>query len=397
MRAVTVATLSGVSLLLGACGSPSAPTAAQASDSRSLPDQSDRSVLDGTIPAVMTPSSDGTTPNASAIDPPPPASSPTTTFDTERFTAVNQALAQRVRASGVGGYVLIASKGATLHEHSVGGVTRTTSLGVASAAKWLTAATLLTFVDEGMIGLDDPVLRWLPEFSDGSGSPITVRHLLTHTAGIPDPSWLWEGSRTLVGGVQEIARGPRQFEAGSRFTYGNADYYVAGRLIEVLGGADFASVFRRRIGAPLGMGATSWPGAPSAPSPAAGAVTTAEDYSRFLQLLLDEGVRNGNRILSVASVAELMRNQVANHDLSGDYAVGITKIPRYTLGGWPDVVDGAGTGVIVSGNGGRGYYPWIDRSTGSFGIVAVQDDRGATVAVPASQLVAAVSWNAVRD
>ncbi len=308
---------------------------------------------------------------------------------------MNEALDQRVREAGVGGYVLISQRGAIVHERSAGAVTRTTALGVASAAKWLTAATLMTFVDEGRINLDDPVSNWLPEFAASSGTPITARHLLTHTAGIPDPPWLWNGSRTLRAGVQEIAAGGRQFEAGTRFTYGNADYYVVGRLIEVLGESDFATVFRSRIGAPLGMDATSWSGAPNAPSPAAGAVTTANDYAQFLQLLLDGGARNGRQILSPAAVDDLTRNQVPGFDLSGDYAVGITRIPRYALGAWPDVVAGDGVTTIASGNGGRGYYPWIDRSTGSYGIVAVQDDRGATVAVPASQRVAAESWKAL--
>jgi hypothetical protein len=76
--------------------------------------------------------------------------------------------------------------------------------------------------------------------------------------------------------------------------------------------------------------------------------------------------------------------------------VGITRIPRYAFGAWPDVIDGAGGTVVVSGNGGRGFYPWVDFSTGSYGVVGVQDDRGATVAVPASQAVARASWEALR-
>ena len=67
--------------------------------------------------------------------------------------------------------------------------------------------------------------------------------------------------------------------------------------------------------------------------------------------------------------------------------MGITKIPRYGLGCWPDVVGPTLATEVVSGNGGMGLYPWVDYATHTWGIVGVQDERGAQVAVPASQKV----------
>jgi hypothetical protein len=87
-------------------------------------------------------------------------------------------------------------------------------------------------------------------------------------------------------------------------------------------------------------------------------------------------------------VAELTGDQIRGYDTAGDFAVGITKIPRYALGAWPDVVDVFGETMVVSGNGGMGFYPWVDYATDSYGIIGVQDGRGARVAVPASQVVA---------
>lgn len=316
--------------------------------------------------------------------------------DGRAFDSTDLALRARVSSAGLGGgTVLVVRDGRVIHEHSVGRVGRTTPLSVASTAKWLTAATLMTFVDEGAAGLDDPVAKWLPEFA-GEEPPVTLRQLLVHTSGVRDQGCLWSTGTKLGDCVRNVARSAREFTAGTKFSYGNADFHVVGRVIEVLGGADFATIVQHRITGPLGMGATTWPGAPVGPSPAAGARTTVDDYGRFLALILGRGVYDGDRLLSEHAVEELVRNQVGFYDTSRDYSVGITKIPRYALGAWPDVVDATGATVVVSGNGGKGFYPWVDFSTNSYGIVGVQDDRGAEVAVPASQKVAVQARQAVR-
>ncbi len=92
-------------------------------------------------------------------------------------------------------------------------------------------------------------------------------------------------------------------------------------------------------------------------------------------------------VLGADTVHEMLRNQVAPYDTAHDYSVGITGIPRYGLGCWPDVVGADGATEVVSGNGGKGFYPWIDLRSRTWGVVGVQDDRGADVAVPASQVV----------
>ncbi len=309
------------------------------------------------------------------------------TIPTARFVTADRLLQDRVRQAGLGGGVLLVGRGGTLiHRYAVGSVSASTPLLVASSAKWLTAATVMTYVDDGTVGLDDPVGRWLPELA-GQTPPVTVRELLVHTSGIGDQPCLWNTGGRLDDCVRLLARSPRQFPAGTRFSYGNADFHVIGRVLEVVGGADFATVFQRRIGGPLGMTSTTWPGAPNNPSPAAGARSTVNDYARFLAMILGRGMVNGQRLLSEAAVAELIGNQVGGYDLAHDGSVAITRIARYALGAWPDVVDARGATVVVSGNGGRGFYPWVDFSTNSYGIIGVQDDRGAPVAVPASQKV----------
>lgn len=310
------------------------------------------------------------------------------------FDAADDALRQRISSAGLSGGVLrVMRNGEVLHHLEVGAVDGSTPLSVASSAKWLTAATLMTFVDDGSVALDDDVARWLPEFAGGS-SAVTVRQLLIHTSGVRDRDCLWSGV-PLVDCVRQIAAAPMQFPAGSAYSYGNADFHVIGRLIEELAGQDFATVVSERITGPLAMESTSWPGAPRAAGPAAGVRTTVDDYLRFLAMIAGRGEVDGRRVLSAAAVQTIISDQLTGYDTSGDFAVRITGIPRYGLGCWPDVVDSSGRTIVVSGNGGKGFYPWVDLSTNSYGVVGVQDDRGAQLAVPASQRVAVLARSAI--
>jgi CubicO group peptidase (beta-lactamase class C family) len=318
-----------------------------------------------------------------------------TTFAPGTFDATDASLEARVNAAGLSGGMIriVAADGAAIHEYAVGNVSGSTPLQIASSTKWLTAATFMTFVDHGVIRLDDDISRWLPEFA-GSDPPITARQLLDHTSGVRDNPCQDDGT-SLEQCVRTLASSPREFPAGTKFSYGNSPFLVVGRLVEVLGGADFATVVRERLTGPLGMDGPTWPGAPSAPNPAFGAQVTLDDYGKLLDMILHDGMANGSRVLSSDAVREMITNQVQDYDTSGDYSVGITQIPRYGLGCWPDVEDPAGRTDVVSGNGGKGFYPWVDFTTRTWGIVGVQDDRGAQFAVPASQEVEVEARTAV--
>ena len=311
------------------------------------------------------------------------------------FDQTNALMTERVNSAGLsGGMVRIGrADGSVIYEKSIGAVRGSTPLSVASSTKWLTAATFMTFVDQGVIGLDDNIAKWLPEFSNDAPS-VTPRQLLSHTSGVRDNK-CQAGGMSLSACVKAIASSARQFPAGSKFSYGNSDFLVIGRLVEILGGADFATIVNRRITGPLQMNATTWPGAPSMANAAFGVRVTIDDYGKFLQMALNRGEASGTRVLSGQAVDSLISNQVSAYDTTNDFAVGITKIPRYGLGGWPDVVNEFGGTVVASGNGAMGFYPWVDYATNTWGIIGVQDSRGAQVAVPASQKVAVEARNAL--
>ena len=311
------------------------------------------------------------------------------------FDQTDALMTERVNSAGLsGGMVRIGrADGSVIFEKSIGAVRGSTPLSVASSTKWLTAATFMTFVDQGVIGLDDNIAKWLPEFSNDA-PPVTPRQLLSHTSGVRDNK-CQAGGMSLSACVKAIASSARQFPAGSKFSYGNSDFLVIGRLVEVLGGTDFATIVNQRITGPLQMNATTWPGAPSMANAAFGVRVTIDDYGKFLQMVLNRGEASGTRVLSGQAVDALISNQVSAYDTTNDFAVGITKIPRYGLGGWPDVVNKFGGTVVASGNGAMGFYPWVDYATNTWGIIGVQDSRGAQVAVPASQKVAVEARNAL--
>ena len=303
------------------------------------------------------------------------------------FDQTDALLDERVRAAGQssGMVKIVAEDGSVIHEHSVGGMSGRTPLGVASSTKWFTAATFMTFVDQGVIMLDDDISKWLPEFA-GSNPPITSRQLLSHTSGVRDNPCQNEGT-ALATCVRTLASSPREFPAGTKFSYGNAPFLVVGRLVEVLGGNDFASVVQQRLTGPLAMSDTTWPGAPGAANPAFGVRVTVDDYGKFLNMVLHDGVVNETRVLSPDAVRQMVSNQVGDYETAHDYSVRITGIERYGLGAWPDVQDQGAKTLVVSGNGGKGLYPWVDFATRTWGVIGVQDERGAQFAVPASQKV----------
>ena len=159
--------------------------------------------------------------------------------------------------------------GALVHSRGIGTLrlgedaTPTTSsiFRIASMTKSFTAATILLLRDEGRLRLDDEIARYVPELASirlpsSDSPPITIRHLLTMTAGFPtDDPWgdrqqgldLGDFSRLLAGGLS-FAWAP-----GTRFEYSNLGYGILGRLITNVAGREYREVVRERLLEPLGM------------------------------------------------------------------------------------------------------------------------------------------------
>jgi CubicO group peptidase (beta-lactamase class C family) len=314
------------------------------------------------------------------------------------YAGADAAMRARVRDDGLPGGVLLVARGDdVLHRLRVGDTTAHTVMPIASASKWLTSATLMTFVDQGELALDDRVAAHLPGF-DGAKSGITVRELLSHTSGLTSSTCEGDPSTTLRRCVASIASGPDPSSSpGTQFHYSGVGFVIAGRIIERLSGTSFEQAFAARIADPLGMHHTRFDGTRTPhnrnPAPAASATSTVDDYAKFLRMLAAGGTIDGTTVLSPSSVAEIERDQVAGLDTRDDGAVQITGIPTYGLGVWRDEVAPDDSIQVVSGSGALGFYPWIDRMHGTYGIVAVDDElHGPEHAVPASQRIARLLW-----
>jgi CubicO group peptidase (beta-lactamase class C family) len=136
----------------------------------------------------------------------------------------------------------------------------------ASITKTFTAVAVMQLRDGGRLSLDDPVVRYLPELRavhnpHGSVEAITIRHLLSHTAGFRSPTWPWGSGRPWhpfepPGWAQLAAMLPYtevEFPPGSRFQYSNPGIVFLGRIVETLSGEDFETYVDKRIFTPLGM------------------------------------------------------------------------------------------------------------------------------------------------
>jgi CubicO group peptidase (beta-lactamase class C family) len=133
---------------------------------------------------------------------------------------------------------------------------------IGSITKLWTATLVMQLVDEGVVALEDPVRAHLPEFriADGAAAEqITVRHLLTHTAGFEGDIFTdtGPGDDSLEKFVATLSGVPQLFAPGAQFSYNNAGYCVLGRLVEVLRGRPFDACLREQLAAPLGLAHTA--------------------------------------------------------------------------------------------------------------------------------------------
>jgi len=140
---------------------------------------------------------------------------------------------------------------------------------IASMTKSFTAATVLSLRDEGRLRLDDPIVDHVPELAGvrlptRDSPPITIRHLLTMTAGLPtDDPWGDRQQSLDLDAFRRLLAGGLSFAwtPGTRFEYSNTGYGILGRLITNVTGREYRDVVRERILMPLGMHGSGFEGA----------------------------------------------------------------------------------------------------------------------------------------
>lgn len=238
-----------------------------------------------------------------------------------------------------------------------GDYTTATRQPIASCSKWLSAALVMTFVDEGTLKLTDTIGKYLPILSKNGKGGITISQCLSHTTGIKAPE-LKENLKemktydNMEGAIAAIATLPIEGKPGTVFHYSNTGLQIAGAVLEKISGKSFDALFAERIAQPLGMKDTDFGKGPVA-LPAGGAYSTPDDYLNFLGMILNKGIFNGRRILSEKSVAEMQVNRLSP-DVTIAHSPAQAKGLGYGYGEWV-YEDGA-----VSSPGLFGSYPWVD-------------------------------------
>lgn len=269
---------------------------------------------------------------------------------------------------------------------------------VRSVTKPVTAVGVMILVEEGRLALGDPVEKYLPEFRAARGAqdtPVTIRHLLTHTSGLPfnRPAEIENitvrRDRTLSEVVRLLSKQQPDFEPGTQFRYGTGGYAILGRVIEVVSGKPYEQFMAERVFAPLGMKDSSFfiPAGKQArvaslyrvregrlerwrevedyarrakyPGPEFGMYTTASDLAALCQMMLDGGTYNGRRVLSRASVEAMTENYTLNVKSA------VTGRPVYQGLGWALSGDPADDFPLTSPgsfghNGTFGSFVWVD-------------------------------------
>lgn len=264
---------------------------------------------------------------------------------------------------------------------------------IASMTKPVTATAVMMMQEEGKLAVDDPVSKYLPEFT-GDKAGITLKQCLTHSSGLSDltPDEM-KNIVTLAELSPLITAKPLIFPPGSKWQYCQTGINTVARIVEVVSGKAFPDFLQERLFGPLGMKDTSfYPAAeqvariapsynrtaggelvttplsfldgksPSAtnryPMADGGLFSTAGDYAKFAQMILRGGESSGKRYLKTESVSRMTRVQ------SGDLLTGFTPGNGWGLG-WCIAREPQGVSAALSpgsfGHGGRnGTQAWID-------------------------------------
>ncbi|MDM7923300.1 MAG: serine hydrolase domain-containing protein [Pyrinomonadaceae bacterium] len=378
----------------------------------------------------------------------PKASPETVGMSSNRLARLTAALDKYAKDERLaGGVAIVARRGKIVYTHVFGDRDREarspmredTIFRIASQSKLITSVGIMILQEEGRLLIADPVGNYLPEFKtttvavpkEGGGydvvkakRQITIRDLLTHTAGISYGTGpakdKWEAAgitgfytadldEPIADTVKKIAALPMDAHPGEKYVYGYA-HEILGALIEKVSGQDMQEFFRTRIYEPLGMNDTHFflPEAKAgrfaavygagpdgkitrAPDPGrsagqgayikgprknyaggAGILSTAGDYMRFLLMLQNGGELNGRRVLSRKSV-EL---------LSADHSRSIPFREGQGIGFGVSVTKDVGARGVLSS---VGEYGWGGAYHSSYWI----DPKEQLVVVYMSQLIPA--------
>lgn len=213
----------------------------------------------------------------------------------------------------------------------------------ASITKPVTVTALMLLVERGLLTLEDRVARHVPRFAANGKQDVQIRHLMTHTSGLPDMlpnnDMLRGAHRPLSAFIDEVCQVPLQFPPGTRVSYQSMGTAMLAEILHQITGTALAEFLRQEIFRPLGMNDTSLGWQPekreriaevrisagqqktdwhwNSPywlgfgAPWGGMITSPADFARFCLMMLRGGSLGETRLLSPATVRAMTANQLA--------------------------------------------------------------------------------------
>ena len=315
---------------------------------------------------------------------------PPLTFTNEGSSALSTFLGDAVARGDVPGIVaIVVDRDKVLYHEAFGKqnvaknvpMAKDTIFRIASMTKAVTSVGVMQLVEQGKLGLDDDVSKYLPRLKnpqvfskvdEKAGTyltqpakrPITIRELLTHTSGV---GYSWSDHGLAIAqkktGATNDSELPLVNEPGAQWTYG-ASTRVLGEVIEKITGERIDAYLEAHVLGPLGMHDTSYTVPQDkysrvitvhqkanhaitetqnpTPIPATirgdgGLFSTASDYSRFVQMILNRGQLGGVRILKESTVAEMSKNQTGSVKVRLQPTADPLRSKPYPLGAGEDV------------------------------------------------------------
>ena len=189
-------------------------------------------------------------------------------------TAARQAAEAALKAGAPAVQIAVSHRGQVVYAEAFGlsdkeSATAATSrsvMQVGSITKPFTSAAILRLAERGALSLDDPIEKHVPEFKPRA-TPITLRHLLTHTSGLNTPVPDQYAPLTREQFMKTINAQPLQFTPGSKYSYSNDGYRMLGFVIESITGTAFADYVHTEFALPLGLVDTGVCGTSGLPVP----------------------------------------------------------------------------------------------------------------------------------
>ncbi len=394
-------------------------------------------------------------------------------FSAERLTRIGTVIQRYIDEGKLPGVIAtVARQGQTVYREKFGWMDVESQrpmqfdaiFRIASMTKPITSVAAIMLYEEGYFNLNTPICEFIPAFKDTKvfvqetengleladlDSPITMRHLFTHTAGLSygfnpaDPvDRLYIAARkhreeagtpdTLQSTIEDLARLPLAYQPGTHWRY-SMSIDVLGYIVQVIAGKPYEDFLQERIFEPLGMVDTDFyvplskmdrlcslyghtpdkPGLqriswqpvrnepPSHPSPGGGLYSTEHDYARFAQMLVNGGELDGVRLLSPKTVALMEMNQAPAAAMPYSFSKTDTYHRGYGYGlGMRVLVDVAANGIAGSvgefgWDGAFNTYFWIDRKEALYGLLMMQ--HGPNAYYPIAPQFKALTYQALVE